>query len=118
MTTKELYELIGSDYNNILRRLGSEVIIAKFAVKFLNDPSFGELETALSGGRTQDAFKAAHTLKGVAANLGFDKLYEVSSEITEVLRAGDLDGAKPLLDGVREKYDMTTAALKRFQSEN
>ena len=37
--------------------------------------------------------RAAHTLKGVAQNLGFDRLYAVSVPLTEAMR-----GAKPLDD--------------------
>ena len=30
----------------------------------------------------ETAFRGAHTLKGVCLNLGFQKLYEVSAELT------------------------------------
>lgn len=39
MTIRECYELTGSDFDAVLRRLGNEAIIARVAVKFLNDPS-------------------------------------------------------------------------------
>lgn len=40
MTTKECYEKMGSNYEKVLGRLGSEMIIKKFAIKFLDDSSF------------------------------------------------------------------------------
>ena len=40
MTIKECYEKVGSDYDGVLKRLGSEALVKRFAVKFLNDPSF------------------------------------------------------------------------------
>ena len=43
MTIKECYEKVGSDYDGVLKRLGSEALVKRFAVKFLNDPSFQEL---------------------------------------------------------------------------
>ena len=45
------------------------------------------------GGNYEDAFRGAHTLKGVCQNLSFDRLYEASNELTELLR--DRIGEKP-----------------------
>lgn len=115
MTIRECYELMGSDFDGVLRRLGSEAIIARVAVKFLNDPSFGDLRSALDEGRTEDAFRAAHTLKGVCVNLGFDKLYESSSVLTELLRAGRTDGADELFAQIEASYGKTVEALTAFK---
>lgn len=115
MTIRECYELTGSDFDAVLRRLGNEAIIARVAVKFLNDPSFSDLKSALADGRTEDAFRAAHTLKGVSVNLGFDRLYECSSALTELLRTGAADGADELFAEVEQNHIMTTEALTRYR---
>lgn len=47
MTLKEAYESVESNYDNVLKRLGSEGMIKRFAVKFIDDPTFGELKNAL-----------------------------------------------------------------------
>ena len=47
MTVKECYEQIGSDYAGVLKRLGSEALVKRFALKFLKDPSYQELKDAL-----------------------------------------------------------------------
>ena len=77
MTIKECYEKVGSDYDGVLKRLGSEALVKRFAVKFLNDPSFQELTDGLAAQDGEKAFRAAHTLKGVCLNLGFTELYKV-----------------------------------------
>lgn len=46
MTVRECYEELGSDFDKVLSRLVSEALVKKFALKFLDDPSFGQLETA------------------------------------------------------------------------
>ncbi len=115
MTISECYEQMGSDFNGVMSRLGSETIIAKFAVKFLSDPSYDELKAALEEGRAEDAFRAAHTLKGVSLNLGFDKLYETSSALTEKLRGRKLEGTDALMKQVTDQYQATTAALREYQ---
>lgn len=48
MTVKECYEKVGSDYDGVLKRLGSEALVKRFAVKFLNDPSFQDLTDGLA----------------------------------------------------------------------
>ena len=59
------------------------------------------------------AFRAAHTLKGVAQNLGFQKLYLSSAALTEALR-----GPKPLTDpALREAVALDQAALLRAIQE-
>ena len=111
MTAKEAYESVDSNYDNVLKRLGSEAMIKRFAVKFLDDPTFNELEQALEAGNGEDAFRAAHTMKGIC-NLGFDKLYEVSAALTEQLRGREIAGSEAIYQQVVEQYDRLTAALK------
>lgn len=116
MTIRECYEKMGSDYSGLLGRLGSEAIIAKFAVKFLDDPSFEQLKSACADSRAEDAFRAAHTLKGVCLNLGFDKLYEVSAALTEKLRGRQLVDYEELLSQVEEQYQTTTDILREYSA--
>ncbi len=59
MTLKEAYESVESNYDNVLKRLGSEGMIKRFAVKFIDDPTFGELKNALAAGDGESAFRAA-----------------------------------------------------------
>ena len=60
----------------------------------------------------EEAFRAAHTLKGVCLNLGFDNLYKASSAITEIFRAGELAGAKEAFEEVEKQYNITVNAIK------
>ena len=59
MTIKECYEKVGSDYDGVLKRLGSEALVKRFAVKFLNDPSFQELTDGLAAQDGEKALRAA-----------------------------------------------------------
>lgn len=64
MTVRECYEELGSDFDKVLSRLVSEALVKKFALKFLDDPSFGQLETALADKDAETAFRAATTIEG------------------------------------------------------
>ena len=87
----------------------------RFALKFLNDTSYQNLEQQLQNKDVEEAFRAAHTLKGVCLNLGFDNLFTVSSDLTEKLRAKELDGADELFEKVKEQYQITVEALKELE---
>ena len=114
MTVKECYEQMGADYEGVLGRLRSEGLIKKFAKKFL-DGSFQSLKDNLAQGNGEEAFRAAHTLKGVCQNLGFDNLYQVSFDITEKLRGRETDGCEELFAKVEEQYKKTTDAIHMME---
>ena len=110
MTVRECYEELGSDFDKVLSRLVSEALVKKFALKFLDDPSFGQLETALADKDAETAFRAAHTL-----NLGFDNLFAPSQELTEKLRgATTIEGTDELFAAVEKEYDRTCGALRKI----
>ena len=47
----------------------------------------------------------------MAQNLGLSNIYKPASELTEVLRAGSMDGTGALVTAVREQYGATLVAL-------
>ncbi len=112
MNVKEFYEQVGANYNDVLTRLNNEALIGKIIKKFDEDPSFNELEHALEDGDIDLAFRAAHTLKGICLNLGFDQMSKDAIDITEILRAGKLDGTKELFDKLKDSYLNTIEKLK------
>ncbi len=77
----------GADVDSTIRRfMGNEALYLKFLLKFKDDPNFENLIVNLDQENYEEAFKCAHTLKGVSANLGLDPIYESASELTELLR--------------------------------
>ena len=82
MTIQECYAQMGADYNEVFRRLYNEAMIRKFVLLFPKDDSFHNLEAALKEQNVKEAFRAAHTLKGVCQNLGFSNLYAPAVTLT------------------------------------
>ena len=109
MTLQECYAALEGDYQEVLGRLYSEALVQKFVGKFLSDKSFQLLQDTLKAGDYEEAFRAAHTLKGVTQNLSFTRLYQSSHEITEALRTKDYDLALQLLPKVEGDYTRTAA---------
>ena len=109
---EQVYAAIGGDYKGVMERLPSADFVRRFALKFLQDDSFPNLKKALEEKDAPTAFRAAHTLKGVCQNLGFDALYVLSSALTEALRGGSLDSADELFPPVEKEYQRVVEALK------
>lgn len=94
ISMREAYEKIGANYDDACARLMGGEMLARFALKFLDDESMDKLEAAMAAGDAEGAFMAAHTLKGVSQNLGFDNLYEPAVVVTEALRGNDVGPAR------------------------
>ena len=118
MTIQECYAALGGDYEEVLGRLYSEALVKKFVGKVLADQSFSSLESTLKAKNYEEAFRAAHTLKGVSQNLSFTKLYQSSHEITEALRTKKYDQALQLFSTVEADYLQTAGAIQAYQAEN
>lgn len=113
ISMREAYEKIGADYNGACVRLMGEEMLARFALKFLDDECMERLEAALAAGDAEGAFMAVHTLKGVSQNLGFDNLYKSAVVVTEALRNADtVDDARDGIHALRQQYTATMSALR------
>ena len=107
----------GADWDELLDRfMGNEDLIAKFMFKFLNDQSMNDLTKFLGEGNVTEAFKAVHTLKGVGSNLALKGFITPVCELTEILRAGSMDGAQEKYNEIKPKYDALIAILQNYQS--
>lgn len=116
MTLSEFYSSLDESLDEVLERLRMESRVAKYLKLFLSDPSFTELKEAFAGNDAQTAFRAAHTLKGVAANLGLNKLSTTSSELTEDLRPGAFTAnSQTLFEKVERDYSAAVEGIKQLE---
>ena len=118
MNLKECYAALDGNYDEVLGRLRSERLVQKFVLKFLDDGSYALLCQALEAGDLEEAVRAAHTIKGICQDLGFQHLLESSTRLTDALRS-DLGANIPEL-AVRmgQDYHQTVAAIQAFQAAN
>ncbi|WP_455616889.1 Hpt domain-containing protein [Eisenbergiella sp.] len=85
---KEIFVAYGVDYDATLRRFAGNMALYLRVLGMLpNDKSLEKLGAAIDRGDLDSAFEAAHTLKGVAGNLGLTPLFEAVHTIVEPLRA-------------------------------
>ena len=112
MMIEQCYQAMGADYGDVSRRLPGEAMIKKFATKFPEDQSFEILTEALRKGDAEAAFRAVHTMKGLCLTLGFSHLTAPAGELTELLRAGRLEGSEALYPRLAQEYVKTVELLK------
>ena len=112
MTLKECYAALGGDYAGVMGRLPSEKFVQKFVRKFVNDGSYDLLLRSLEAEDYAEAFRAAHTIKGVCQNLDFTTLYRSSSALSEALRNGFSPEAPALAEQVKADYQKTIGAIR------
>lgn len=114
---KDFYAAIGSDYDEVLSRLPSEEILAKFLPRFPEDPTYDALKKAQAQHDIAAAFLAAHTLKGVSASLGLQQLAEAASALTEQLRPQADFPEETYFTAVDNAYACVSKALATFENK-
>lgn len=102
----------GIDYAEAMERFGgNESLFVRLASKYADDPHFDALEAAMASGDAAAAEREAHSLKGVAGNLSFVRLYDLAARITDALRVDDFESARALMPELRESHEAVLEAL-------
>ena len=117
MTIQEAYARMGGNYDDVMSRLRADDRIKRFLLKVADDKSFATLCEMLAAHNMEEAFRAAHTLKGVSSNLSLTRLYDSDNEITEALRGKtEYDpSVEPLLDKVKADYALTVECIRAIE---
>lgn len=116
MTLQECYAAMGGGYEEVIGRLRSEALVGKFVLKFLSDPSYELLCSSMEEQNWTEAFRGAHTLKGVCQNLSFTALFQSSAQLCEALRDGFHPEVPALKEQVDADYRLTTDAIRAYQA--
>ncbi len=107
--------LAGIDVNGgIDRCMGNEGLYERFLKKFLNDGNWEGFMKAMDGKDYKTAESCIHSLKGVSGNLSMDRLYDLSAEITALLRASEYEAARELAKTAEAEYNAVCEAVKRW----
>lgn len=115
---QEIMKSYGMDGEATMRRfMGNTKLYIKLLDMLPADNSIHELDDALSAGDLEKAFEAAHTLKGVAGNLGLSPLYDAVCVIVEPLRKGEaVEGYPALFGAVQKEFKNALAMLEALKN--
>ena len=108
-----------TDVTGALRRFcGDETLYASCVAAFLEDRTMHALECAVASGDWDDAFTAAHALKGLAGNLGFVPLFHESAELVVLIRTGRIGETAGSLRKVQRCYQELLSAIRPTGIQN
>ncbi len=90
-----------------------------FIIKFLDDKSYEGVIENIEKRDYEEAFKSAHSLKGVTANLGIEPIRAVAAQITDMLRNKPAEEVDVLqLDECKNKLQEAYDSFRKIVEEN
>ena len=108
----------GIDIDTGIKRCGgNQSLYLRFLKSFAQDPSYASLKNALRQGRPAEAFRHAHTLKGLTAQLSIIGLTEPYANLCKILKAREENTcckAQEAFDAIAPIHDRLIAELLRL----
>ena len=105
MTLDDLAAYGANTEEGLARCMGNEDFYLRLVGIAQNDKGYDALQAAVQEHNLRAAFEAAHSLKGVLANLAITPLLQPVSEITELLRAETQTDYSELLAKIMEERE-------------
>ncbi len=119
MANYEKLTQAGINVDDLIKRLvGNHSLIGVFIKKFTQDTTFEQLKKAFAEDRAKDCEYASHTLKGMCGNLSLVELYNLFSEQTNLLRGGDYQKAKDMMENITAIYNESVKCMSLWLEEN
>lgn len=95
------------------RMMGNELLLVRMMQRFVQDENFHILQQALLDNNREQAELACHTVKGICANLGIEKLCAKLEVQLEQIRTGHLQNAKDMMPMLEQEYARVIHAIRR-----
>lgn len=102
---KEKLQAYGVNLDSALNRfMENEQFYERILSKFPKDENFILMENSLKENNIPQAFRYAHTLKGLVATLDLTNLLTILTPITELLRTGETEGVQEMFDRLKIEH--------------
>ena len=109
----------GVDIDGTMDRfMNNEALFEKFIFKFLDDDNYEKMMVAKGNNQVEEAFNAAHTLKGVTGNLGINCIYKVSIPLVEILRKSTFEGSEIYFEQMETSYQNIISVLNKYKKQD
>jgi PAS domain S-box-containing protein len=116
----QLPTLHGIDVESSLIRVGgNRKLYKKLLIEFRDDysNSFHDIKTALNNDNLEEAERFAHSIKGVAGNLGINKLHKIASDLEAGIRKRETDRYDVMLKEYSKELSKLLTTLKDLEPE-
>ncbi len=112
MILKELAEILNIDLATTVSRFGNnEMLFVRFIKKFPNDKTYSALCEAVENKDYKAIETSAHTLKGIAANLGLSEIQSFSDNIVIAVRNEKYNDIDELFVTLKSVYQKAIDAI-------
>lgn len=99
MEIQEICRLLEIDWQACVDRFsGNEALYRRFLFRFPQDETWQQLSQAWEQQDIPGVERGAHTLKGIAANLGLARLQADSAAVVDAVRAGRTETLPALME--------------------
>lgn len=115
MNLQELSTIIDIDVQGSLARFSNfEPMYIKYLKRFNNEPTYDALKAAVTAQDFGAIETTAHTLKGIAGNLGLSTLFNDFDNIVQAVRSQDQAKALELCQQIDSKVQQVRDAIARL----
>ena len=94
----------------------NERLYEKYLFRFLEEPTFPELFKAIEEDRREDARRAAHSLKGITATLGFTSLNTSVKAQEFEFKKGRWEEGNQYTDELKKEYARIISVLRAVKA--
>lgn len=113
-TARTVLTEAGINVDTALKRfLDDEEMYFEFLNSFVEDTLMSRLKQAVQNGSVDDAFEAAHALKGLCANLSIDSMSKMIVPMVEILRGRSMGGIPEDFKGLSQTYENVCTAITK-----
>lgn len=117
MTIRELYDVVGGDFEDLMKRIPKESLVEKFVRKYVESGEFEKMKAAYEAEDYRSVFEISHNLKGMSANLSLASINATMSAICEAVRNGapaeDISG---MIETAQSQHELLVNTLAQLQA--
>lgn len=99
------------------RFMKNDSMFKKFLFRFPGENDFEELFRLIEEDKKEEAFPVAHTMKGVAANLALQFVYQAICPVSDLLKKG-VQPEEEAVEMLKRAYEETILAIAQIQRED
>lgn len=115
MTGQEAFQELGFSYEELVARFsGNEMLAERFLKRFVEDKTYGALCQAIEEKDYAGIESFAHTLKGVAANLGLQSIFRYAEAIVKAVRQKQYLEIPSLFEPLKQSYEQVIFMLRQL----
>ena len=116
MDLSEILQEAGVNYSDLIKRFaGNEAMLRKFLLKLPQDKTYEDLTDKVAEKDYDGILTAAHTLKGISANLGFDRLSAACAKVVSAVREGRNEDCLSCCQEVRTEYETAVKCIGKIE---